>query len=229
MDFNSYEFWVAVGQIIMIELLLSGDNAMVIALACRNLPEEQRKRGILWGVGGAIGLRVVLTIFAVTLLALPYLKFFGALLLFWIAVKLVSEINAEKGHEIESSANFLTAIKTIIMADVVMSLDNVVAVAAAARDSIFLLLFGLALSIPLMIWSSQIFLRLIDKFPIIIIFGGALLGWIAGSMAVSDLVVHQLFPNAKESASLNWGIPMVCGAAIFSAGIFALKKEAREN
>ena len=136
------------------------------------------------GSGGAVGLRVILTIFAVSLLSLPYLKLFGGLLLIWIGIKLVSEIKNQKSHDVDVSTSFGVAIKTIILADLVMSLDNVVAVAAAARDSVFLLLFGLALSIPLMIWSSQIFLRLIDRFPFIVLLGGGLLGWIAVSMAI---------------------------------------------
>ena len=206
LDIYDPQFWVAVGQIIIIDLLLSGDNAMVIAMACRQLPEKQRKLGVLWGVGGAVGLRVILTIFAVSLLSLPYLKLFGGLLLIWIGIKLVSEIKNEKSHNVDASTSFAVAIKTIILADLVMSLDNVVAVAAAARDSVFLLLFGLALSIPLMIWSSQIFLRLIDRFPFIVLLGGGLLGWIAVSMAITDPVLSQFWISSTDSRTfyLEW-------------------------
>ena len=206
LDIYDPQFWVAVGQIIIIDLLLSGDNAMVIAMACRQLPEKQRKLGVLWGVGGAVGLRVILTIFAVSLLSLPYLKLFGGLLLIWIGIKLVSEIKNEKSHNVDASTSFGVAIKTIILADLVMSLDNVVAVAAAARDSVFLLLFGLALSIPLMIWSSQIFLRLIDRFPFIVLLGGGLLGWIAVSMAITDPVLSQFWISSTDSRTfyLEW-------------------------
>jgi YjbE family integral membrane protein len=185
-DVGTAQFWIAVLQIILIDILLSGDNAVVIALACRNLPERQRRLGIFWGVGGAIALRVTLTFFAVSLLSIPYLKIIGAVLLLWIGVKLVLPQHEGEGHEIRAAGNLMGAIRTIIIADFVMSLDNVIAVAAAARDSLFLLIFGLALSIPLMVWASQIILRLMDRFPSIILLGGALLGWVGLSMAVHD-------------------------------------------
>ena len=158
---ESPQFWVDVFKIIMIDLLLSGDNAVVIALACRNLPQAQRRQGILYGVGGAIGLRVVLTFFAVSLLALPYLKIVGALLLLWIGIKLI--LPEEEGHgegSIKAEANLWGAVKTIIIADFVMSLDNVLGVAAAAKGNVFLLVFGLLVSIPLIAWSSQLVLKL---------------------------------------------------------------------
>jgi len=190
-DMGSPQFWIAVLQIILIDILLSGDTAVVIALACRNLPERQRRLGIFWGVGGAIALRVTLTFFAVSLLSIPYLKIVGAALLLWIGVKLVQPQHDEGGHEIKAAGNLLGAIRTIIIADFVMSLDNVIAVAAAAHGSVFLLVFGLALSIPLMVWASQVILRLMDRFPSIILLGGALLGWVGLSMAVHDPVVKD--------------------------------------
>ncbi len=176
MDLSSPQFWIAVLQIILIDILLSGDNAVVIALACRNLPPRQRRLGVFWGVAGAIILRVTLTFFAVSLLAIPYLKIVGAALLLWISVKLIQPQDDGGGQEIRAAGNLLGAIRTIIIADFVMSLDNVIAVAAASRDSLFLLIFGLALSIPLMVWASQLVLRLMDRFPSIIVLGGALLG-----------------------------------------------------
>jgi len=205
------QFWVAVLQIVLIDILLSGDNAVVIALACRNLPEQQRRLGIFWGVGGAIGLRVVLTFFAVTLLTLSYVKLVGGALLMWIGIKLVLPQKEDGGHEIAAAGSLLAAIRTIIVADLVMSLDNVIAVAAAARDSVFLLLFGLALSIPLMVWASQLILRLMDRFPVIIIGGGALLGWIALSMAIADPVVKPALEPYQQW--LSWLAP-VLGALI---------------
>lgn len=189
-DPASPDFWVAVLQIIAIDIVLSGDNAVVIALACRNLPAEQRRRGILWGVGGAIGLRVVLTAFAAGLLGYPWLKLVGGLLLLWIGVKLLLP-QGEEGHDIESAHNLWGAVKTIIVADFVMSMDNVIAVAAAARDSVFLLLFGLAVSIPLIVWTSQLFLRLMERFPVIITLGAGLLGYVAGGMIVTDTVLKE--------------------------------------
>ena len=186
MEFGSPQFWVAVLQIIAIDILLGGDNAVVIALACRNLPDKQRKLGIFWGVVGAIGLRVGITVFAVALLAIPYLKIVGAILLFWIGIKLVLPQEGPEQQEIDASSSLIGAIKTIIIADFVMSLDNVIAVAAAAKDSKLLIVFGLLVSIPIIVWCSQIILRLMERFPIIILFGGGLLGYIAGDMFVRD-------------------------------------------
>ena len=198
MEFGSPEFWVAVMQIILIDLLLGGDNAIVIALACRNLPEKQRKVGILWGVAGAITLRVILTIFAVTLLSIPYLKLIGAALLAWIAVKLVMPSHGDDHHgSVAGSASLAGAIKTIIVADLVMSLDNVLAVAGAAKDSWTLIIFGLVVSIPIIVYCSTLVLKMIDRFPWIIILGGGLLGWIAGGMAIHDVVV-------KDWVATNW-------------------------
>lgn len=205
------QFWVAVLQIVLIDILLSGDNAVVIALACRKLSGRQRRLGIIWGVGGAIGLRVVLTFFAVTLLTLNYVKLVGSALLLWIGIKLVLPQQTDGGQEIKAAGNLMSAIRTIIIADLVMSLDNVIAVAAAARDSVFLLIFGLALSIPLMVWASQLILRLMDRFPAIILGGGALLGWIALSMAITDPVVTPTLEPFEHW--LSWVAPL-CGALI---------------
>jgi len=205
MDISSPQFWIAVAQIVLIDLVLSGDNAVVIALACRSLPERQRRMGIFWGVGGAIALRIALTFFAVSLLSIPYLKIVGAALLLWIGVKLLQPQHDEDGHEIKAAGSLLGAIRTIIIADLVMSLDNVIAVAAAARDSLFLLIFGLALSIPLMVWASRLILRLMDRFPSIILLGGALLGWVGLSMAVHDPVVKDWV--AAQAPWLNYAAP----------------------
>ena len=205
------QFWVAVLQIVLIDILLSGDNAVVIALACRNLSGRQRRLGIVWGVGGAIGLRVVLTFFAVTLLTLSYVKLAGGALLLGIGIRLVLPQHADGGQEIKAAGSLMSAIRTIVVADLVMSLDNVIAVAAAARDSVFLLVFGLALSIPLMVWASQLILRLMDRYPIIILGGGALLGWIAVSMAITDPVVMPVL--APYVQWLSWIAPL-CGALI---------------
>jgi YjbE family integral membrane protein len=190
-EFGSPQFWIAVLQIIAIDILLGGDNAVVIALACRNLPERQRKLGIFWGVFGAIALRVGITIFAVTLLAIPYLKIVGAVLLLWIGLKLVLPQEDHDEHNIDASASLMGAIKTIIVADFVMSLDNVIAVAAAAKDSTALIVFGLLVSIPIIVWCSQIILKLMERYPVIILLGGGLLGYIAGDMFVRDPVLKD--------------------------------------
>ncbi|UUM21896.1 TerC family protein [Mycoavidus sp. SF9855] len=187
--------WGAIAQIVAIDLLLGGDNAVVIALACRNLPAQQRMRGVLWGTAGAIVLRVLLIGFAVTLLYIPLLKMMGGLLLFWIGIKLMlPEVNAH--NDIRSNDRLLDAIKTIIAADFVMSLDNVIAIAGAAEAAqpeqrFFLILFGLILSIPIIIWGSQLVLKLLTRFPLIIAAGAALLGWIAARLITSDPWVQQ--------------------------------------
>ncbi len=227
-DLANPQFWVAVAQIILIDILLSGDNAVVIALACRNLPERQRRLGIFWGVGGAIALRVSLTFFAVSLLTLPYVKLVGAALLVWIGVKLIAPEDSGGSHEIRAASNLMGAIRTVIIADFVMSLDNVLAVAAAARDSVFLLIFGLALSIPLMVWASQLILRLMDRFPVIITVGGALLGWIALSMAISDPLVKSDLEPYK--AWLGWVAPTIGALVVIAAGrLMALRRPAVEK
>jgi YjbE family integral membrane protein len=197
MDFSSPQFWIALLQIIAIDIVLGGDNAVVIGLACRRLPDHQRRLGILWGMAGAIGLRVVLIFFAVSLLAVPYLKIIGAILLLWIGVKLLQPEPEEGGHHIEAGTTLWAAIKTIIVADAVMSLDNVIAIAGAAGDSRVLVIFGLLLSIPIIVLGSQLVLKLMDRFPIVIVGGGALLGWIAGGMLISDVAV-------KGSAVAAW-------------------------
>jgi YjbE family integral membrane protein len=201
MDFlTSPEFWVALGQIIIIDILLGGDNAVVIALACRKLPPAQRTKGIIWGTIGAIVLRVVLIMFAMTLLNVPFLKLVGALLLVWIGVKLIAP--DEDGHgDIQSSDKLLAAIKTIIVADLVMSVDNVIAIAGAAQNSgehsTLLVILGLLISIPIIVWGSQLVIKLMARFPIIITLGGMLLGWIAGGMLVSD-------PAVADPANMSW-------------------------
>lgn len=190
MDFlASPEFWLALGQIIIIDILLGGDNAVVIALACRKLPPAQRTKGIIWGTAGAIVLRVILIAFAMTLLALPFLKFVGALLLVWIGVKLLAP--DDEGHgDVQGSDKLLAAIKTIIVADLVMSVDNVIAIAGAAQNAgehqFLLVVLGLLISIPIIVWGSQLVIKLMERFPMIITAGGMLLGWIAGGMLVTD-------------------------------------------
>ena len=190
MDFlASPAFWIALGQIIIIDILLGGDNAVVIALACRKLPAAQRTKGIIWGTAGAIVLRVVLIIFAMTLLNLPFLKVVGALLLVWIGVKLLAPDEEAHGN-VEGSDKLLAAIKTIIVADLVMSVDNVIAIAGAAQSSgehsTLLVVLGLLISIPIIVWGSQLVIKLMERFPMIITAGGMLLGWIAGGMLVTD-------------------------------------------
>ncbi len=185
-DISSSLFWIAVLQIIAIDIMLGGDNAVVIALACRKLPEEQRNKGIFWGVIGAIGLRVVMIFFALQLLAVPYLKIVGGLLLFWIGIKLMMPEHEGEHDRIEGGTTLMAAIKTIVVADAVMSLDNVIAVAGASHGSMVLVSFGILVSIPIVVWGSKLVLTLMDRFPVVITLGAALLGWIAGGMLLTD-------------------------------------------
>lgn len=213
--FSAPQFWIDVSKIIMIDLLLSGDNAVVIALACRNLPAGQRNKGILFGVGGAIGLRVILTFFAVSLLSLPYLKLVGALLLLWIGVKLILPEDEHDAGNIKADTRLLGAVRTIIIADFVMSLDNVLGVAAAAKGNVVLLVFGLLISIPLIAWSSQLVLKLIDRFRFIIYAGGALLGYVAGEMLVSEAWIDSL---AGDRHYLHVLVPALCAVLVLATG-----------
>jgi YjbE family integral membrane protein len=189
--------WAAVFQIILIDILLGGDNAVVIALACRNLAPRQRLQGILWGTAGAILLRVVLIAFALTLLAIPFLKVVGGLLLLWIGVKLLLPEDDAHG-KVQGGTSIAAAVKTIIVADFVMSLDNVIAIAGAAQNAadhheLGLVVFGLLVSVPIIIWGSTLVLKLIDRYPVVVTLGAALLGWIAGGMVITDVVVERRF------------------------------------
>ncbi len=219
---SSHDFWIGLLKIIWVNLLLSGDNAVVIALAARSLPAQQQKLAIFWGSGAAIVLRIVLTIFAVALLTLPWLKIVGAVLLVWIGVQLlVPEGEGEEG--VTSHDNLMTAIRTILVADLVMSLDNVLAVAAAAEAGppeakMTLLVIGLAISIPIVIFGSTVVLKMMEKFPIIITFGAALLGWIAGEMLVTDPAIvewvkteAQWLASYKVAAAVGAGLVLLIG------------------
>lgn len=215
MEFGSPVFWIAVLQIIAIDIVLGGDNAVVIAMASRRLHEQQRNRAIFWGVFGAIALRVVLIFFAVQLLKMPYLKIAGGALLLWIGVKLL--LPQEDGdHKIDASTHLLGAIKTIVVADAVMSLDNVIAIAAASKDSIGLVVFGLVVSVPIIVWGSKLVLVAMDRFPVVIVAGAALLGWIAGDMLANDVVVKDWV--VENAAWLKYGAPLMGAALVVVLG-----------
>ena len=224
------EFWIAVGQIIMIDILLGGDNAVVIALACRQLPPAQRTKGIIWGTVGAIVLRVVLIFFALTLLSVPYLKLVGAALLVWIGVKLL--VPEEDGHgDIQASDKLWAAVKTVIVADLVMSVDNVIAIAGAAESAgqhqMALVVFGLLVSIPIIVWGSQLVIKLMDRFPVIIVAGGMLLGWIAGTMAVSDPALSSLLPTTEPM--LKYGAGIAGAALVWIFGSWVKRHRAQDT
>ncbi len=196
-EYLSLAFLLQVLQIIAIDILLGGDNAVVIALACRKLPESQRNKGIAWGVVGAIGLRIVMIFFALQLLALPFLKIIGALLLLWIGVKLLQSEDDDHDN-VEGATTLFGAIKTIVIADAVMSLDNVIAVAGAAHGNMGLVVFGILFSIPIIVWGSKFVLTLMDRFPVVITLGAALLGWIAGGMFVTDEFLKDYLKDAPS-------------------------------
>lgn len=210
---SSPDFWIALSQIIVINIVLSGDNAVVIAMASRSLPPHQQRKAILFGSLGAIGLRIVLTFFAVYLLTLPYLKLVGAALLLWIGVGLLKGEGEEEN--LEGHSNLAAAIKTIVVADLVMSLDNVVGVAAAAKGNVPLLVFGLIISIPLIIFGSTLLLKIMDRFPIIITVGAGLLGWVAGEMAVSD---PSIVAWVEHRAGIHTLVPALGAAAVIVTG-----------
>jgi YjbE family integral membrane protein len=196
-------FWLAVLQIIWIDLLLSGDNAVVIALACRQLPPHQRAWGIALGTLVAIGLRIVFTGLITTLMTMPYVKLVGGLLLIWIAIKLLGGEENNHDDQVQSSTSLWQAVKIIAIADAVMSLDNVIAIAMAARGSYALLMFGLAVSIPLIMAGAAIVMALLERFPIIVWAGAALLGWIAGEIITKDPVIaSHLDPAISHTAHL---------------------------
>jgi YjbE family integral membrane protein len=221
LDFSSPQFWIAVGQIIMIDILLGGDNAVVIALACRRLDPAKRRLGILWGTAGAIILRCILIFFALTLLAIPYLKIVGALLLLWIGIKLLVPEPEDAHGTIEGSDRLWAAVRTVIIADFVMSLDNVIAIAGAAETAgeghqMPLVIFGLLVSVPIIVWGSQLVIKLMDRFPIVITLGGMLLGWIAGGMLVTDPAIKD--HAAPYMSWLSYAAPAVGALLVLAAG-----------
>jgi YjbE family integral membrane protein len=218
-------FWTALAKIIGVNIVLSGDNAVVIALAARSLPARQQKLAIRWGAGAAIVMRIVLTLFAVALLALPWLKLAGSALLLWIGVKLL--VPEEGEADVSASDNLFVAIRTILVADLVMSLDNVIAVAAAAKDSLTLLILGLLISIPLVIFGSTILMKFMERWPIIITIGGGLLGWVAGEMAITDPAVKE-WVNAN-AAWLHYAAPAAGAAIVVAIGKWLARRSAEHE
>ena len=221
MEFGTPQFWVAALEIIVINILLSGDNAVVIALACRNLPKKLRRLGIFWGVIGAVVLRIILTFFAVQLLLLPYLQLVGGALLIWIGIKLVAEDEGD-GPEVAASDRLLSAVKTVIVADLVMSIDNVIGVAGAAKGSLLLLVFGLVVSIPLVVVGAQLIMKLIERFPWLVMAGGGLLGYIAGEIATTDTAVAPWI-DANAPTLHYWG-PALGVVVVVAAGIWLTRR-----
>lgn len=220
-------FWVSLGQIMLVNIVLSGDNAVVIALAARSLPDAQRQKAVVWGSVAAIVMRVVLTIVALEMLKLPYLKLVGSGLLFWIALKLLAPED-EYGEGIDNHNTLFGAIRTILIADLVMSLDNVLAVAAAAKGDNLLLMLGLGISIPLVIFGSTVILRLMDRYPVIITLGAAILGYVAGEMLVTDPVL-QAWPLLAHAEWLHTALPVTAAVGVVVLGKWVIGRPAAEG
>ncbi|MBK7279379.1 TerC family protein [Candidatus Aalborgicola defluviihabitans] len=206
---GSADFWIGLLKIVWINIILSGDNAVVIALAARSLPSGQQKKAIFFGSGAAVVLRIALTVVAAKLLELSFLQIVGGLLLLWIGVQLLSEEEHED-TESKGSGGLMAAVRTILIADLVMSLDNVIAVAAAAKGNMVLLILGLAISIPLVVFGSTLMIKLMERFPIIILLGAALIGWVGGETIVGDTALQSI---ARTYPSLHY-LGAVAGAAL---------------
>ena len=204
-ELTSPVFWTALGSIILANVLLSGDNAVVIAMAARGLPAQQQNKAIVLGSAAAIVMRIVLTLIAVKMLGLPWLKLVGGLALLYIGANLMSEEEEQHDHAAKP-IGIGAAVRTILVADLVMSLDNVLAVAAAAQGNTALLVIGLAVSIPLIVFGSTLILKVMDRFPVIIVAGAALLGWLAGEMMLTDPALRVWFGEVGENAVRSGGV-----------------------
>lgn len=221
-------FWVALLEILGVNIVLSGDNAVVIALACRSLPPRQQRWGITIGTGAAVVLRIIFTFFIVYLMAIPYLKLVGGLLLFWIAIKLVVPEEGDGHGEVQAANTLWAAVRIIAVADAVMSLDNVIGVAAAAKDDMVLIVIGLATSIPIVVLCSTLIMKVMGRFPIIIWAGGALLGWVSGDVMVSDIAVTPLLGSHADlahKAGPAVGALIVVAAGLIIGRIAAAKRQ----
>ena len=217
---QSAEFWIGLIKIIWINIILSGDNAVVIALAARSLPAEQQKKAIMFGSGAAVVLRIGLTVVAAKLLELSYLQIVGGILLLWVGTQLLhgDDEGDEGGNE---KAGLWVAIRTILIADLVMSLDNVIAVAAAAKGSMTLLVLGLAISIPLVVFGSKLMIKLMDRFPIIIWFGAGLIGWVGGETIISDIALKSM---VQANGWLHYVAPALGAALVLGIGKLSAAK-----
>jgi YjbE family integral membrane protein len=220
------DFWIGLFNIILINILLSGDNAVVIALAARTLPPKERKLAILYGSGAAVILRILLTVVAAKLLELPFLQIIGGLLLLWIGVQLLAEDDDGEEGEAKEHSSLRSAMFTILVADLVMSLDNVIGVAAAAKGSMILLVLGLAISIPLIVFSSNIMMSLMARFPVIITLGAALIGWVSGEAVIHDTAIHDW---VQETPVLNYAVPALCAAFVVIVGKYLQRKSSSED
>ncbi|GIQ68178.1 TerC family protein [Xylanibacillus composti] len=219
MDLFSAEFWAALGSIIVIDLVLAGDNAIVIGMASRKLPSHQQKRAIVWGTVGAIGIRAAFTLVAVWLLKIPGLLLAGGVLLVWIAYNLLSD--KKKHDNVKAGVTLGAAIRTIIIADAVMGIDNVLAVAGAAHGHFMLVVIGLLISVPIIVFGSTLILRLMERFPVIIYIGTGVLALTAGKMITEEPLIHGLF----EAPVVKWSFIIALIAAVIWIGYRAKHKE----
>ena len=220
---QSADFWIGLVKIVWINIILSGDNAVVIALAARSLPPHQQKQAVFWGSGAAVVLRIVLTVVAAKLLELSFLQIIGGCLLLWIGYQLLGSDENDAG-EAKTYGSLMAAVRTILLADLVMSLDNVIAVAAAAHGSILLLVLGLAVSIPLVIFGSTLMIKLMERFPVIVLLGAALIGWVGGETIANDTALHGY---AMAHPSLHYIAAALGAALVVGAGKFSTLKSRR--
>lgn len=217
MDYvNHPDFWIGLVKIIWINIILSGDNAVVIALAARSLPPEQQRKAIMFGSGAAVVLRILLTVVAAKLLELSFLQIVGGCLLLWIGLQLLTSHDEEEGAG-KGTGTMMAAIRTILIADLVMSLDNVIAVAAAAGGNMLLLILGLAISIPLVVFGSTLMIKLMERFPVIIILGAGLIGWVGGETIMNDRLLHGF---VEANPALHYlaaaaGVALVVGLGLW--------------
>ena len=220
---QSADFWIGLVKIVWINIILSGDNAVDIALAARSLPPHQQKQAVFWGSGAAVVLRIVLTVVAAKLLELSFLQIIGGCLLLWIGYQLLGSDENDAG-EAKTYGSLMAAVRTILLADLVMSLDNVIAVAAAAHGSILLLVLGLAVSIPLVIFGSTLMIKLMERFPVIVLLGAALIGWVGGETIANDTALHGY---AMAHPSLHYIAAALGAALVVGAGKFSTLKSRR--
>ncbi|GAB7387036.1 TerC family protein [Bacillaceae bacterium] len=219
------QFLQGLVQVIIVDLILSGDNAVVIALAARRLPQDQRRKAVIWGSAGAVGLRLLFMFIAAELLQIPFLQFVGGVLLVWIAIKLLIQEDDKHG-EIKEASSLGEAVRTIIMADVVMSLDNVLAIVGVAHGNFLLIAIGIGLSIPLIFWGSKMLMYLMERFPIIVYIGSGILAWAAGEMIVKDKIVNRFLEILPPFP--HWFIPLAVTAGVIAVG-YAINRRRKDG
>ena len=226
MEYLSHpDFWVGLVKIIWINIILSGDNAVVIALAARSLPPDQQKKAIAFGSGAAVVLRIVLTVVAAKLLELSFLQIIGGCLLLWIGLQLLTGGDEDEGAS-KGTGSMMAAIRTILIADLVMSLDNVIAVAAAAQGNMVLLILGLAISIPMVIFGSTLMIKLMERFPVIVILGAGLIGWVGGETIMNDKLLHGF---VETNPALHYLAAVAGAALVVGLGLWLQKRNATKT